>query len=288
LIIDAAAEAVAKLQSLPAGHKETFAFGFIDLTTKLHSRTDEFLASRSVMPAEMPDPLPQPNVLFKANRKRGYTGTEAAEEDEKDARRARRRAERDAEARRRENEARSQELLEGRTAYEEQEEDRRREYMQIYAATVMERRRQQGLVTPVALIESIDHLATSSSDELSDPPITQVTENETSNESESDGDSDDDDEVIPSTHSTEAGPFIQVPATVPTSIRSSTRSKRHIRKFESQYARDIVVMEAKEERRKQREAKANRTGTGRTKAAETLAQTSQLLDGVELPFRSSQ
>ena len=208
MIINAAAEAVIKLQSLPAGHKETFTFGFIDLTTKLHSRTDEFLASRSVMPAEMPDPLPQPNVLFKANRKRGYIGTEAAEEDEKDARRARRRAERDAEARRRENEARSQELFKGRTAYEEQEEDRRREYMQIYAAIVMERRRQQGLVTPVALVESIDHLATSSSDELSDPPITQVTENETSNESESDGDSDDDDEVIPSTHSTEAGPFI--------------------------------------------------------------------------------
>jgi len=63
------------------------------------------------MPAEMPDPLPQPNVLFKANRKRGYTGIEAIEEDEKDARRARRRAERDAEARRRENEARSQELF---------------------------------------------------------------------------------------------------------------------------------------------------------------------------------
>jgi hypothetical protein len=47
-------------------------------------------------------------------------------------------------------------------------------------------------------------------------------------------------------------------------------------------------MEAKKERRKQREAKANRTSTGRTKAAETLAQTSQLLNSVELPFRSSQ
>ena len=30
-----------------------------------------------------------------------------------------------------------------------------------------------------------------------------------------------------------------------------------------------------------------RTGTGRTKAAEALAQTSQLLNGIELPFRSS-
>jgi len=37
------------------------------------------------MPAKMPDPLPQPNVLFKANRKRGYIGIEATQEDEKDA-----------------------------------------------------------------------------------------------------------------------------------------------------------------------------------------------------------
>jgi hypothetical protein len=58
LIINAAAKAVSKLQSLPAEHKETFASGFIDLTAKLHSRTDEFMASRTAMPAEMPDPLP--------------------------------------------------------------------------------------------------------------------------------------------------------------------------------------------------------------------------------------
>jgi hypothetical protein len=69
--------------------------------------------------------------------------------------------------------------------------------------------------------------------------------------------------------------------------RSSIRNKKHTRKFESQHAQDIVVIEAKEERRKQQEAKANKTGTGRTKAAEALAQTSQLLDGVELLFRSS-
>jgi hypothetical protein len=66
------------------------------------------------------------------------------------------------------------------------------------------------------------------------------------------------------------------------------RSRKHTRKFKSQHTRDIAVVEAKEERRKQREARANRTGTGRTKGAEALAQTSQLLDGVELPFRSSQ
>ena len=204
MIIDAAAKVVIKLQSLPAGHKETFASGFIDLTMKLHSRTDEFLASREAMSAELPDPLPQPNVLFKPNRKRGYTGTEAAEEAEKDARRTRRRAERDAEALRRENKARSQELLKERTAYYD--------------------------------------LATSSSDELSDPPITQVTKNETR--------SDSDDDIIPSSHLIEASSSIQVPITTPTSTRSSIRSKKYIRKFESQHARDIIVAEGKEERRK--------------------------------------
>jgi hypothetical protein len=46
LIIDVAATAVEKLRSLPAGQKESFASGFVNLTSKLHSRTDEFMASR--------------------------------------------------------------------------------------------------------------------------------------------------------------------------------------------------------------------------------------------------
>jgi hypothetical protein len=66
------------------------------------------------------------------------------------------------------------------------------------------------------------------------------------------------------------------------------RSRKYIRKFESQHIRDIIAVEAKEEYRKQREAKANRTGTGRTKAAEALAQTSQLLSSIVLLFHSSQ
>jgi hypothetical protein len=36
------------------------------------------------MPTKLPDPLPQPNVLFKPNRKLGYIGVKAVEEDEKD------------------------------------------------------------------------------------------------------------------------------------------------------------------------------------------------------------
>jgi hypothetical protein len=65
-------------------------------------------------------------------------------------------------------------------------------------------------------------------------------------------------------------------------------NRKYTGKFESQHARDIMVVESKERRRKEREAKANRTDIGRTKAAEALAQTSQLLNGIELLIHSSQ
>ena len=68
---------------------------------------------------------------------------------------------------------------------------------------------------------------------------------------------------------------------------SHVTSCQHIRKFESQYVRHITVIEAKEQHRRQCEANANRIGTDRTKTVEALAQTSQLLNGVELPFNSS-
>jgi hypothetical protein len=83
-------------------------------------------------------------------------------------------------------------------------------------------------------------------------------------------------------------PITQVPITTPTSTQSSMHSRKHTRKFKSQQARDITVIKAKEQHRKQQEAKANRTSTSRTKIAEALAQMSQLLNGVELPFHSSQ
>jgi hypothetical protein len=87
-MIDSTAKAMETLRSLPAGTKEVFAAGFRDLTSQLQVRTSEYLARRREMPAELPDPLSQPNVLHKANRRRGYIGREAAEEKEKDARRA--------------------------------------------------------------------------------------------------------------------------------------------------------------------------------------------------------
>jgi hypothetical protein len=49
-----------------------------------------------------------------------------------------------------------------------------------------------------------DQLATSSSDELLDPPITQVSKNETNNKSEAESD----DEVIPSSYPPDASTSI--------------------------------------------------------------------------------
>ena len=55
------------------------------------------------MPAELPDPLPRPNVLFKKKRNHRYIGAKATEENKKDARRAQKQAKRDAEDQRRES-----------------------------------------------------------------------------------------------------------------------------------------------------------------------------------------
>ena len=47
------------------------------------------------MPTKLPNPLPQPNILFKKKRNRGYTRAKAAEENKKDAHHAQKQARRD-------------------------------------------------------------------------------------------------------------------------------------------------------------------------------------------------
>ena len=95
--------------------------------------------------------------------------------------------------------------------------------------------------TTIAAI-SPDHWVPPATRELfADPPIIQVSENEAKS---------DDEEVIPSSYPLEVSTFIQVLATARTSTRSSMRSRKYIRKFESQHIRDIIAVEAKEEYRK--------------------------------------
>jgi hypothetical protein len=233
--------------------------------------------------------------MFKANRRRGYTGREAAEENEKDARRTLKQAQREAECQRRENEAISKDLrrehiaryAEADAQYQRQESIRQESILRLVPEDDFDD--MAGLVFPGDTREpsdGIDNVATtitSDQDELSDD----------GNRSSESSDSDSNSNIIPSSHpaddTTTQGTSIQVPATAPTSTRTPLRTDRkRTRRFKSQHQRDIAMAELKEQRRKQREAKANRTGTGRAKAAEALAQPSQLLDGVELPFRSSQ
>jgi hypothetical protein len=110
LIRDAATKAIKTLKALPAGQKESFASGFETVILELGEKASEMVKRREVMPIELPPPLPQPNVMFKAKRRRGYTRREAAEEAEKDRRRALVSSAHDANAERAEERAWSKEL----------------------------------------------------------------------------------------------------------------------------------------------------------------------------------
>jgi hypothetical protein len=75
------------------------------------------------IPAELPDPLPQPNVLFKKKRNHGYIGAKAIEENEKDARRAQKQAKRDTKDQRREGNQISRDLRQEHIARHKETEE---------------------------------------------------------------------------------------------------------------------------------------------------------------------
>jgi hypothetical protein len=93
LIMEAALATIEKHRSLPAGQAENFASKFKLGTDKLAIAQDKLTASHDVLPATLPEPLVEPNVRqFPIGRKRAMTGREAAEEQERDEARQRRRA----------------------------------------------------------------------------------------------------------------------------------------------------------------------------------------------------
>jgi hypothetical protein len=110
LIIDATTKAVEKLKSLPPGEKEGYASRFNQLALKLLWKQDKITSNRQAMPSELLDAIPKPDVLFKRNRRRGYTAREAAEEEEKNKRRYNKEIVRQAESARAEERAWSKEL----------------------------------------------------------------------------------------------------------------------------------------------------------------------------------
>jgi hypothetical protein len=93
LIQEAALAAIEKLRSLPAGQAEAFAATFIKDVDKLNVAQDKLTESRQLLPATLPEPLVEPKLrAFPTSRKRAMTGREAAEQQERDQARARRRA----------------------------------------------------------------------------------------------------------------------------------------------------------------------------------------------------
>jgi hypothetical protein len=99
LIREAALAAIQKLKSLPAAQAETFASSFKKGTEKLATAQDKMSAALERMPLELPGPLKEGNLRqFPTSRKRAMTGREAAEEEERDLARQRRREEMNAAA----------------------------------------------------------------------------------------------------------------------------------------------------------------------------------------------
>jgi hypothetical protein len=93
LILEAALAAIEKHKSLPPGQAEGFALTFIKGVDKLNVAQDKLTESRRLLPAMLPEPLKEPNLrAFPTSRKRAMTGREAAEEQERDEARQRRRA----------------------------------------------------------------------------------------------------------------------------------------------------------------------------------------------------
>jgi hypothetical protein len=61
---------------------------------------------------------------------------------------------------------------------------------------------------------------------------------------------------------------------LPPSSIQPRESRKRSKKFDSQNTRDIIATEAKEQRRKDREAKQNRTGTSRIATVQAVTEVS--------------
>jgi hypothetical protein len=83
---------IEKHQNLPPGEKETFALTFKKMSDSLAKNQDQKLERLKAIPRRLPDAIVQPKVTFVPGRKRALTGREAAELQEKEEARLRRRA----------------------------------------------------------------------------------------------------------------------------------------------------------------------------------------------------
>lgn len=94
LIIDTALLMAEKHANLPPGEAAKFAIAFKDINDTLANRQDKKLKGKEVLPSRLPDKIIGPKLIFGPGRKRALTGREIADQQEADAARARRKAER--------------------------------------------------------------------------------------------------------------------------------------------------------------------------------------------------
>ena len=100
---------VEKHKNLPPGEKEAFALAFKKVNDTLASHQDQKLERLQAIPRRLPDAIIQPKVTFIPGRKRALTGREAAELQEQEEARIRRRAQITAEKQAK-NDARQEEV----------------------------------------------------------------------------------------------------------------------------------------------------------------------------------
>lgn len=91
MILDTTLALVEKHKNLPLEEKETFALAFKKLSDSLANYQDQKLERLQELPRRLPDALIQPKVTFIPGRKRALTGREAADIQEKEEARERRR-----------------------------------------------------------------------------------------------------------------------------------------------------------------------------------------------------
>jgi hypothetical protein len=94
MILQTAVRMAEQHKNLPPEDAERFAFVFKELNEKLANRQIEKLKSRDEFPAKFPEPQLPAKLTYIPSRKRALTGREAADQQEADDARARRKAER--------------------------------------------------------------------------------------------------------------------------------------------------------------------------------------------------
>jgi hypothetical protein len=91
LIIDTTLAIIEKHQNLPPSERETFTLTFKKISDSLVKNQDQKLERLKAIPRRLPNAIIQPEVTFVPGRKRALTGREAAELQEKEEARLRRR-----------------------------------------------------------------------------------------------------------------------------------------------------------------------------------------------------